>query len=156
MGQYKTEDLKKKVKEASKKYSLETLTRGIKKKGANLKYEKLETQTYLLSDKLNTDQAKLMFSLRAGMIHCKTLYKNMYNNRQDGLLCSMCSLEPETPEHAVVQCAKLEVRMTYKYEDIFSSDEVLSIAALKNFETVWKLRQATLKKSQVDKSTIDC
>ena len=41
LGQYKTEDLKKKVKEASKKYSLETLKRGIKKKGANLKYEKL-------------------------------------------------------------------------------------------------------------------
>ena len=71
----------------------------------------------------------------------------MYINRQDGLLCSMCLLEPETPEHVVVQCIKLEERMTYKYEDIFSSDEDLSTAALKNFETVWKLRQAALKKN---------
>ena len=67
------------------------------------------------------------------MIHCKSEFKNMYINRPNGLLCSQCLLEIETPEHAVIQCTKLTVKMTHNYED-------LSTEALKDFENVWKLQ----------------
>ena len=139
---------------ASRKYSLELLINGIKKKGNNLSYDQLEMQHYLKSDNLNTNQAKLKFLIRARMIHCKSEFKNMYINRPNGLLCSQCLLEIETPEHAVIHCTKLKVKMTHKYEDLFSSDEALSTEALKDFENVWKLREVEIKENAQSKSIV--
>ena len=63
-------------------------------KGKGLKYDKLEMQTYLWSDKLSLKEAKLLFKIRTRMLDVKTNFKNKYIRKNtpeyDNLLCEIC------------------------------------------------------------------
>ena len=155
LAKYKKEELKIKVKESCKKFSLQVLVRDTKSKGSGEIYERLETQKYFLSDRIRPDQARLLFKIKSSMVRVKVNFKNMYYTEGDdsSLNCSVCSSQTETLEHAVSKCDMLPVRMDKPYGDLFSEEEEKWVAALKNFETVWRKREELLearKTNQVD------
>ena len=149
LANYKKEILKTKVKNACKKYSLDTLVGEIKSKGSENNYPKLETQYYLLSDKINADQARLLFKIKSSMIRVKVNYKNMYNKDESNLLCSVCDLETETLEHAVSKCSKLPIRMMTPYEDLHCEDENKWVPALQDFDKVWRKREELIEAQKI-------
>ena len=137
----KKEALKIKVKEACLTYSFRTLVSEIKSKGRDLSYQKLEIQNYFISDKVRPDQAILLFRIKSSMMRVKVNYKNLYGREDENQKCSLCQKEVETLEHAVSTCESLDVKMTRPYKDLFSHDEEKWVAALIDFEKIWRKRE---------------
>ena len=67
------------------------------------------------------------------MLHVKLNFKNMYKDKQNGLTCSLCLLEPESQLHAVI-CDSLPQKYENTYENLFSQKESTFVPAIKSFE----------------------
>ena len=94
-------------------------------KGSEIEYEHLKLQNCLLPSKMNTEECKLLFSLRARMTPVKCNFRNSYED----LTCPIC-LDPDKQDSQLhlLHCATLLngdniiVKNNVCYEDIFLSD----------------------------------
>ena len=107
----------------------------------DIKYRKLETQSYIKNGGFNTEEIQFLYRLRTRMMDVKQNFKNMYDNN----LCRLCQNDEETQQH-LLECEKLLQNcpplyndMLVKYEDIFSSNVKKQLRATKLFQSVWKV-----------------
>ena len=115
-----------------------------KSKMKNLQYNKLEMQEYLVTDKLNSQQKKLIYKIRTRMIETPDSF-----GRNE--LCKLCQLSRDDIPH-VLDCViiKLACPMVYqnedvKVEDAYQSDNMEKVKNLAIvFTKAWRARQALL------------
>lgn len=94
-------------------------------KGSELNYNQLRLQDYLLPNSMKIKQCKLLFSLRARMVHVRCNFKNSYAD----LTCPICKdpTHQDTQFH-ILQCKQLLenenilVGNKIPYSDLFSKD----------------------------------
>ena len=100
-------------------------------KGRRLTYKKFEVQNYLKSEKINVNEAKLLFKIRTNMLEVRNNYKRKYSkNKQDQgskspsdneLLCPLCSKHLDNEEN-ILHCDELENDSDVQFLDLFSKD----------------------------------
>ena len=79
----------------------------------DIKYEKLEIQTYFTSPLFSNTEVRLLFALRSRYIDCKANFRNKYS--KDNLLCQICAKSEETQIH-IFECEILKNKL--KSEEI--------------------------------------
>ena len=111
----------------------------------NLQYNKLEMQEYLATDKLNSQQKKIIYKIRTRMIETPDSY-----GRNE--LCKLCHLSRDEISH-VLDCViiKLACPMvlnqneTVKVEDAYQSGDMEKVKKLAIvFTKAWRVRQSLL------------
>lgn len=144
------ENFKKKVINACKNYVFKKLINDMRskdiKKGSNIQYSKLEIQSYLLTDKLTTQEIKFLFKLRTNMLDFRVNFKNKYDKTEESneqLQCPLCNSHIDNEENLLV-CSELVNNSTVKYSDVFSNDMNILTKATKQFQKLWKMRQRNL------------
>ena len=93
----------------------------------DIKYQKLETQTYMKSSIFSNEEVNILHALRSRSVNCKINYRNLY--REDDLLCKLCVAKTCTQEH-IMQCKVIQEGFKTEeisqgkvlYSDIFHSD----------------------------------
>ena len=113
----------------------------------NLNYNKLETQPYLLSNKINPQVAKLLFTFRTRMVDVKENFKNKYVSAQTqadtALSCPLCLSKEDSQEH-LLSCKKLNQNLVINqsekicYSDIFSTSVEKNLIAITALEKLMK------------------
>ena len=85
-------------------------------------------QTHLVSNKLNSSEAKFLFKIRTCMLGVKTNFKEKFKNN---LSCQICLSHTDTQE-GILTCSALNTEnKTTKYMDQFSHDLNIFVPALK-------------------------
>ena len=136
------EDLfKKKVTKACRNYSFKKLVNSIRSKGNNLVYNELKMQNYLVSNKLNSNEAKFLFKIRCRMLGVKENFKDNFKNN---LTCQPCLSHTDTQEGILTCSALNNEQNTTKYNDLFSQDLDIVVPALKQFRALWRKRETIL------------
>ena len=133
--------LKKKLKENATSFLYKYKEKHTKTKHLN----NYKFQSYLSSDKLTTNEKKLLFSLRTRSIDVKRNYKKKFKFNMSCSLCKDDSQE-ETEMH-LQKCSKIIAKVNTahaKYEDIFSEDIEKQIKITKIFGQVMKVRKILL------------
>ena len=125
MNEMKKSRFKKLVKEACKDTALNYLNSEIKKRNLKklqkIKYTKLETQDYLLSNKLSIRQKKIIFKARTGML-------NVGYNFGQHIKCFMCKLEDDNESHLFkcimlkMSCPEIIEHSKLSFNLVFSQD----------------------------------
>ena len=87
-------------------------------------------QTHLVSNKLNSSEAKFLFKIRTCMLGVKTNFKEKFKNN---LSCQ---------ESLLVQLSILKTRQPSI--DLFSYDLNIVVPALKKFRALWRKREILL------------
>ena len=147
----KKQTFKKIIKQKLKEKSTEFLF-NLKLKENRSKSKKLNTfnfQEYLLTDRLNTRQKKLLFSMRTRSVDVKTNYKSMHTFN---MLCRLCKKEEDSEKH-YLECEEIIKNIDHSidltqanYENIFSSNIDDQIVITKIFDQVFKTRNKLLHK----------
>ena len=113
-------------------------------KGKGLKYDKLEMQTYLWSDKLSLKEAKLLFKIRTRMLDVKTNFKNKYITNSvklpEAIYCSFCLSDSIEDQEHIIDCEAFEQPYKIRYTDLFSQDLKIVAENIKKYEALWKQR----------------
>ena len=110
------------------------------KKGENLNYKKLNMQTYLVSDKINSRDAIFLFKIRTQMLDVRKNYESKYENN---MTCQLCLSHTDTQQD-IITCLALNTenrKITVKYNDLFSNDLNTVASALKKYKSLWKRRE---------------
>ena len=105
-------------------------------------------QDYVSTEKLNTREKKLLFSLRTRSIHVKTNYKTMY---KFNMKCFLCENDEDSEKH-LLKCPKIlenidnptEVQNAC-YENIYSQNLDDQIIVTKIYDKIFKTRNILLK-----------
>ena len=148
------------VKEACKSYSFKKLLteKAKHKKGSKLTYNKLKIQKYLITDKISTKEAKLLFKVRTEMIEVKQNYKNKYTKKsneplenEEALLCPLCHDHVDNAEN-VFKCSTLSINnendQSKHFNNLFSNNMNTVATAIKQFSYLWRIRQQKLEKTK--------
>ena len=129
------------VKKACKIYTLNRLLliKSSHKKGENLQYSKLETNQYLLTNKITVTQALLLFKIRSRMLEVKMNYKEKYHNNDQLLKCNLCDNDDFDEQSHVILCAavKNNQNLQFNYSNLFSQDINILKKAITQFEASW-------------------
>ena len=112
----------------------------------HIKYTKLATQSYILSNQLNNDDINLLFSLRSRMTKLKRNFSTQYKNN---LSCSLGCKDEESQSH-LLDCSVILNNMEDKtimteieYSDLFKGvDEQICITKI--FSEIFKIRENLL------------
>ena len=116
------------------------------KKGNKLHYAKLDIQNYLISDKLTTHEAKLLFKIRTNMLDFRVNFKSKYGKGQitdEYLLCPICKNHVDNEENIFI-CSELRNVSNAKFNDIFSNDMNLVAKTIKQFQKLWNARKSKM------------
>ena len=117
--------IKSKMKDAALKY-LKKLQEPHTKVN-KIRYDKLETQKYLLSPIFSNEETQLLYALRTRTVEgIKSNFKNMFDSLECPLKCWSQGEDPikDTQQH-LLTCSKLEVQSNdiscgkVEYEDLF-------------------------------------
>ena len=125
------------------------------KKGRKLKYNKLEIQKYLITDKISTKEAKLLFKVRTEMIEVRQNYKNKYIKKsnepdinEEALLCPLCHDHVDNVEN-MFKCSALNTNnqndQSIQFDNLFSNN-MKTVA--QQFSYLWRMRQQKLDKTK--------
>ena len=119
-------------------------------KSENLETEMMETQKYLIDNRIRPHEAKLLFNFRTRMFDCKKNYKNKYGENQF-LFCELCLVKEDCQSH-IFDCFVLknsveELRNSpnVKYEHIFEDVEK-QIPAIKLMDKIVSIREILRQK----------
>ena len=86
-----------------------------KSKSKNI-WPSTDMKEYLRSNKLSTDEKRLLFSMRCRVNQVKTNYKTEYKNN---LHCSLCSISTDESESYLLQCGSIVMEPEVK-DDIYT------------------------------------
>ena len=142
--------VKKKIRNFSKEYLI--ILRNKHFKSENLLHENA-IKDYLTSNKISTDENKLLFVLKKKTVDVKTNYSNGFSNKQ----CRLCKTEGEEEcEIHLIRCVQIVSESNLKnylenisYSDIFGTlDKQIAAAKVwnKGFK-VWNRKLETVKLS---------
>ena len=109
------------------------------KKGKDLKYSKLKTNEYLISNKFTVQQSKLLFKIRSRMLAVKMNFKNKYKDNEVLLQCKICNNGEMDDQQHVISCPSIanNQNINFKYSDLFSENLSTVKAAIIQFEKSW-------------------
>ena len=129
------------VKKACKIYTLNRLLliKSSHKKGENLQYSKLETNQYLLSNKITVSQALLLFKIRSRMLDVKMNFKEKYQNDNMLLQCDICTDGKLDDQSHVPVCSGLvkNQNIQFEYSNLFSKNNTTLKKAITEYEAAW-------------------
>ena len=95
----------------------------------------------LVSNKLNSNEAKLLFKINSRMLGVKANFKDKFKNN---LVCQACLSHIDTQEGILICSALNTENNATKYSDLFSHDLDIVVPALKQFRALWRKREALL------------
>ena len=133
------------IKDVSVKYllSLKIKNNKEKSKSKNI-WPSSEMKHYLRSNKLSTEEKRLLFSMRCRVNETKCNYRSKYENNMN---CSICSSNTEESELHLLKCEAIVSEPEVKdqiseitYSDIFSDVE-RQIKAVKLWTKIFRIRK---------------
>ena len=148
----KKNEFKKLVKTHSKDATLKFLLDGNdeKTKLKKLCYYRLETQPYLLSEKLSTKSKQCLFKFRTHMV-------NDSSNFGGTKTCKFCNMnELDNQEHMFncvimkLRCKELYNMIDIKYNDIFTNETSKLIKIAKVCHSLLRTREILLQETDID------
>ena len=82
----------------------------------------MECKEYLF--KLPSENARMLFQIRAGTVHLRSVRKYLYNNNK----CRLCDADEENVEHVINECPS--VSRQYKVTNVYDEnlDQMLEIS----------------------------
>ena len=111
--------------------------------------EDLKSQEYLTDDRIDLNQAKLLFKLRTRMFECKQHFKSKYS--EENLFCDLCKICVDSQSH-LLQCfvlkncnKELRNNKLVKYEHIFDKVDY-QVRAIKLISEIIVTRELLLEK----------
>ena len=120
----------------------------------DINYESFEIQQYLLTERLTTQQKKLLFQLRKKKV---PLFNNRKFEHKDGdILCPFCRKETDCEGH-IIKCEylvgdlKQVIREKCEISDIFSHDINKQITITHVFEAAYSRRKTLLQNMKLIK-----
>ena len=110
------------VKIRTKDYTLEYLLNLKQKhsKMANLQYEELRLQSYLMDENITVKEAQNIFKYRTRVANFK---ENFKNNHDGGMWCPLCLVQPDSQAHSVLcPVIKANIDVRGEYLEIFTDE----------------------------------
>ena len=102
-------------------------------KGSTLQYGNLKMRTYLKTNLIHENQARLIFKIRTRMLNVK----NNFKNNQTNLCCPICQNDEDSQEHMMMKCSILENKITSKeFLTMFGCDEEKMAEVVKKVEMI--------------------
>ena len=120
----------------------------------SLEYTELKTQSYLKSDKMNSEEVKSAFKYRVRMARVKRNFPGSHSDLNCPLLCG----SEDTQEHLLKcdkikeNCNKINDNITVKYVDVFSSCEEKIKDAVKLLDMAMLTREKILETNATNES----
>ena len=119
-------------------------------KSENIETDMLETQKYMIDNRIKPHEAKLLFKFRTRMFECKKNFKNKYKDNEF-LFCELCLVKEDSQSH-LFECFVLKNSIndlknntTVRYEHIFE-DIDMQVPAIKLICKIVSIREILQQK----------